>query len=182
MPTWVTRACSGSEPELAPDGPAVHVGMKAGEIGAGVDHLDLVGGDAGGHESPLDRLADGDHGGDARGGVAEAVPAAQREAHAAAQDEHGDPDEEPGDERERARPALVAVDDGDALAPDQPRELPGAWRDPPRSRIASGAYGMPAAAHCSAQIALGWVATTTWWPRAWSPQASSRSWMPAPVK
>ena len=49
-------------------------------------------------------------------------------------------------------------------------------------RIGMAAWGMPAAAHCSAQTALGRVPTTTSCPRAWSPQARSRSWMAAPVK
>src|SRR5207247_3251219 len=45
-----------AEAELAPDGPAVHAGMEALEVGAGVNDLDLAGGDAAGDEAALDRL------------------------------------------------------------------------------------------------------------------------------
>ena len=95
---------------------AVHAGMEALEIGARVDHLDLVGGHAGGDQPALDGLADGHDGGDAPVRVAEAVPAVEREADPAVEDEHGRAHEEPGEQGERARPALVAVDDLDALA------------------------------------------------------------------
>jgi hypothetical protein len=40
----------------------------------------------------------------------------------------------------------------------------------------------PSARQRSAQCALGGVASTTWWPRAASPPARSRSWIAAPVK
>ena len=178
MPTWVMRLCSGPRPSSRADGAAVHVGMKAREVGAGVDHLDLVAGHAGGDEAPLDRLADGDDGGDAPVRVAEAVPAVEREADAAVQDEHGDLDEEAGDQRERPRPALLAVDDVDALARGS------------AARASRRDGEIDLAAHRERRVgdarrartarprsALGRVPTTTWWPRAWSPQASSRSWM-----
>ena len=113
------------EPQLGADALAVHTGMKAVEIGARVDHLDLAGGHAGGDEAPLDRLAHGHDGGDAPGGVAEAVPAVEGKADAAVEDEDGDLHEEAGEQGERARPALLTVDDVDAARADQPGQRQG---------------------------------------------------------
>src|SRR3972149_2459017 len=87
MPTWVTRACSGPRAgarprappattggerpgaERATDAAAVYLGMEAPEVGAGVDDLDLRGGDPGGDEPPPDGLAHGDDGGPPARGI-----------------------------------------------------------------------------------------------------------------
>ena len=81
------------EAELGADAAAVDARMKAAEIGAGVDHLDLRGRHAGRDEATLDRLADGHDGGDPPVRVPETVPAIEGKAHPAIQDQHGDLDQ-----------------------------------------------------------------------------------------
>ena len=66
--------------ELLADAPAVHAGMEATEVGPRVDHLDLLRGHAGADEPPLDGLAHRDDRGHPLRGVAEAVPAVERES------------------------------------------------------------------------------------------------------
>src|SRR5206468_7205674 len=88
------------ESELAPYRPAVDTRMKAGGVRPRVDHLDLLAVDAGTHERPLDGLADRDDGRDAPGRVAEALKAIERKTDAAVEDQHRNPHEQPGHQRE----------------------------------------------------------------------------------
>src|SRR5262245_11332656 len=85
---------TGLEAELTTDSAPIDVGMKATEVGARVDDLDLLLGDAGCDEPPLDRLAHGDDGRHARRRIAKPVPAIEREADAPVEHEHGDPCQE----------------------------------------------------------------------------------------
>ena len=114
----------GPEAERATDAAAVHLGMEAPEVGAGVDDLDLRGRDPGGNEPPPDGLAHGDDGGHPARGIPEAVPAVQGEADAAVEDKHGDPHQQSREERQRARLALVAVHDLGPLGPEETGERP----------------------------------------------------------
>src|SRR5207244_3553419 len=113
-----------AEAQLAADGRAVHAGMEALEIGAGIDDLDLLGGHTARDEAALDRLADGHDRVHAPGRVADAPDARHRKAHAAVENEQRAPAHEPGQQRQRARAALVGVDDVDAAAADHPRQPP----------------------------------------------------------
>ena len=107
------------EPQFRADAAAVHSRMEAIEIGARVDNLDLVRGHVGGDQAALDRLADGHDGGDAPVGIAETVPAVEGKADPAVEDEHGKLHEEAGEQGERARLALLAVDDVESARADQ---------------------------------------------------------------
>src|SRR5207245_2080922 len=111
-----------AEAELAPDGPAVHAGMEALEVGAGVNDLDLAGGDAAGDEAALDRLADGHDRLHASRGIADTPDPGHRKAHAAVEDEQRAAAHGAGEEGQGSRTTFMGVSDLDAMAPDDARQ------------------------------------------------------------
>src|SRR6266850_1206368 len=113
-----------AQAELRPDAPAVHPGVEAPEVRPRVDDLDLLGGDAGPDEPALDGLADRHHRGHLLRGVAEAVPAVEREAHPAIEDEDRDPHRESGEHGQGPGASLLAVYDLDLVLADEPGERP----------------------------------------------------------
>ncbi len=113
-----------TQAQLGADAPAVHPGMEAAEVRPRVDDVDLRGGHSRRDEPALDGLADRDDRGHPRRGVAEAVPAVERKAHAAIEDEDRDPDREAGQEGQRPRAPLLAVHDLDLVLADEPGQRP----------------------------------------------------------
>ena len=122
----------GRDPELAADRAAVDAGMEPLDVGAGIDHHDLVRRDAGGDQVALDRLADRDDRVHTPARVAEAVRPAQAEADAAVQHEQRARAHEASQQGQGAGAALVGVDHLDIPGADQPR-------DPPRRPHVPGA-------------------------------------------
>ena len=112
------------ETELAADGRAVDAGMKAIEVGAGVNDLDLLWRDAAGDEAALDRVTHGHDRLDAAGRIADAPQTRHRKADTAVEHEPRAATHQSRQQRQRARAPLVGVRDLDAAARDHARQTP----------------------------------------------------------
>jgi len=96
--------------------------MEPLDVGARVDHRDLVRGHAGRDEVALDRLTHGDDRVHAPTRIPEAARPGHPEADATVQDEARARPQEPGQQCQGARPPLVRVRHLDVAGADQPRD------------------------------------------------------------
>jgi hypothetical protein len=114
----------GGEAELSPDRLTVEARVKALQVGAGIDHLDLLGRHARRHEIALDRFADRDDRVHAPAGVPDPPRPRHAKADAAVQDQPRPGAHEPGEQGQGAGASLVGVGHLDVTGADHLRDPP----------------------------------------------------------